>query len=935
MMRLALYNSEWPMRISSIDLAARTPDEPANDKRLARGHVVYSADSGHRRIRRRRCYCLALTWLLGALVLSAPAKAAQLALPVPIEQPEPEWPANVDAKHELRLALTIVVAKDGSVEGAEVEPSAGPELDRAAVEAVKRWRFKPATRDEVPVAAKIRVQVRFVPKSPPAPVEYTSTRAAAPAPKDANAPRAVTAAPSSNGQTVAPERVTETTAASVPEQPKRETSQPAAVPSDEQSIEITVHGRASVPSRGVSDFIAPVGELARVPRKNATALLQLAPGILLTNEGGEGHAEQVFLRGFDAREGQDIEFSVDGVPVNESGNLHGNGYADTHFIIPELVESLRVLEGPFDPRQGNYAVAGSASYELGLAQRGLTTKYTAGSWGTQRLLLLWGPQNENHHTFGGVELGKTDGYGKNRDAKHGSGMAQYEGSLGSHQLYRITAQAYATQYHTAGVIREDDYESGRIGFYDSYDLASFSRQHTPEGGTAQRYSISADLQSSFESSTIDNQIFFIQRDMRLLENFTGFLLDVQQPLQSLHDQRGDMLDMSVQESTIGARGFGRVRGTALGHNQQLELGYFARADQVHGTQQRIEAATGAPYYTEIDLQSWLGDLGLYADADMRATRWLAFRGGLRGDLFTFDVLNNCAVHDVSHPSPTNLPIDQSCLNQENLGQHREPNQRATTASLALLPRANVILGPFEGVTFSLGYGKGVRSIDPSYITQDIATPFASVKAWEGGAEFVRDFHDTLLLARSIFFQTHVDKDLIFSETQGRNVLGNGTTRTGWVGALRLTGPFFDESANVTLVKSAYDDTHLLVAYVPGVVVRSDSALFADLPTTIAGHRPRGALALGVTYVGPRPLPYGQRSDDILTFDGSASVAWRQFQIELSGQNLLDTRYRLGEYNYASDFHSQPHPTLVPERVFTAGAPRTVLLSLQINVGGTS
>jgi hypothetical protein len=94
---------------------------------------------------------------------------------------------------------------------------------------------------------------------------------------------------------------------------------------------------------------------------------------MLTNESGEGHADQVFLRGFDAKEGQDIEFSVGGVPINESGNLHGNGHADTHFIIPELVSSLRVVEGPFDPRQGNYAVAGSANYELGLAERGSTS----------------------------------------------------------------------------------------------------------------------------------------------------------------------------------------------------------------------------------------------------------------------------------------------------------------------------------------------------------------------------------------------------------------------------------------------------------------------------------------------------------------------------------------------------------------------------------
>src|SRR6202035_2708340 len=130
-----------------------------------------------------------------------------------------------------------------------------------------------------------------------------------------------------------------------------------------------------------------IGKLAQVangnPHGNAADLLKLAaPGLLLTNEGGEGHAEQVFLRGFDAREGQDIEFTVGGVPINGSGNLHGNGYADTHFIIPELVETLRVVEGPFDPRQGNYAVAGSANYELGLEKRGLTAKYTTGSFNT-------------------------------------------------------------------------------------------------------------------------------------------------------------------------------------------------------------------------------------------------------------------------------------------------------------------------------------------------------------------------------------------------------------------------------------------------------------------------------------------------------------------------------------------------------------------------
>src|SRR5262249_7372301 len=150
---------------------------------------------------------------------------------------------------------------------------------------------------------------------------------------------------------------------------------------------------------------------------------------------------------------------------------HGNGYADAHFILPELVESVRILEGPFDPRQGNFAVAGSAEYDLGLAQRGLTAKYSIGSWNSHRLLLLLGPRDESTHTFGGVELFTSDGFGQNRDSKRATAMAQYEGKLGANSTFRLLSTAYANTYHSAGVIREDDYERGVIGFYDTYDPA--------------------------------------------------------------------------------------------------------------------------------------------------------------------------------------------------------------------------------------------------------------------------------------------------------------------------------------------------------------------------------------------------------------------------------------------------------------------------------
>lgn len=694
-------------------------------------------------------------------------------------------------------------------------------------------------------------------------------------------------------------------------------------------FEVTVSAKKKPPppSRGGADYHVEVGALADVPRKNASELLKLVPGILLTNDGSEAHADQVFLRGFDAREGQDIEFTVGGMPINESGNLHGNGYADTHFILPELISTLRVLEGPFDPRQGNYAVAGSADYELGLKQRGITAKFMAGAYGTYRGVLLWGPRGAKDGTFAGVELYRTAGFGQNRDGQRATVMAQYEGRSGVH-LYRFTAQAYVASFHSAGVIRQDDLQANRMGFFDTYD--------TGQGADTSRYSLSAMFESRFGNILIRNSVYAIARPMTLRENFTGFLLDPQEPTQFPHGQRGDQIEVSSLSATVGASGFARY-SIELFHNlQELEVGYTARGDFVHSTQHRIEAATRAPYHTETDLDSRLGNIGLYADLNLRPWRWFALRGGVRSELFTYDVLDLCAVKSVSHPSKINPPLDNSCLNQQDFGKYRESFQRSTTTGAAFLPRVAAIFGPVHGLAFSASYGQGVRSIDPIYISQDAKTPFASAQSVDVGLSFAKELGPVLVSARTGFFQTKVDRDLLFSQTAGRNILSNGTTRLGSASAARVTGSFFDAAANLTYVHATFDETGLLIPYVPDWVFRFDGSVFGELPfrkLRILGRAFRGTLASGVTYVSPRPLPFGERSNPIAVVDLHGTLGIWLFDFGVMATNLFDSQYRLGEYNYASDFRNQSFPTLVPMRHFSAGAPRQIFFTFAINVGG--
>jgi outer membrane receptor protein involved in Fe transport len=96
---------------------------------------------------------------------------------------------------------------------------------------------------------------------------------------------------------------------------------------------------------------------------------------------------------------------------------------------------------------------------------------------------------------------------------------------------------------------------------------------------------------------------------------------------------------------------------------------------------------------------------------------------------------------------------------------------------------------------------------------------------------------------------------------------------------------------------------------------------------------RGALAAGITYVGRRPLPFGALSDTIFTIDANASLAWSHFEVGLVVTNLLDTKYRLGEFNFVSNFQQGVPPTLVPSRLFSAGAPRGIFGTFTINFGG--
>lgn len=82
--------------------------------------------------------------------------------PIPIEKVAIDYPVEArEVGLEGRLVLRVHVGLEGEVIEVEVVQSVGEAIDRAAIEAVKRWKFTPAVACRKPVKSVYSIARRF------------------------------------------------------------------------------------------------------------------------------------------------------------------------------------------------------------------------------------------------------------------------------------------------------------------------------------------------------------------------------------------------------------------------------------------------------------------------------------------------------------------------------------------------------------------------------------------------------------------------------------------------------------------------------------------------------------------------------------------------------------------------------------------------------
>jgi len=85
--------------------------------------------------------------------------------PLAVSAPSPEVSEKEAGKRKKGekgvSVLSVIVEPDGSTSHIRVIKPVGYGLDEKAIEAVKTWKFKPATLNGKPVAVQIAVEIKF------------------------------------------------------------------------------------------------------------------------------------------------------------------------------------------------------------------------------------------------------------------------------------------------------------------------------------------------------------------------------------------------------------------------------------------------------------------------------------------------------------------------------------------------------------------------------------------------------------------------------------------------------------------------------------------------------------------------------------------------------------------------------------------------------
>ena len=412
------------------------------------------------------------------------------------------------------------------------------------------------------------------------------------------------------------------------------------------------------------------------PVSTAHDLLQLTPGLVIAQHAGGGKAEQIFLRGFDADHGTDVAISTDGIPVNMVSHGHGQGYADLHFTIPEIVDSIDVFKGPYFARHGNFSTAGSVMYRTKDRIDGNILKFEGGEFNTQKVTgMFQAPTiNENRNAYFAGQYYNTDGaVESNQDFQRLNLFGKFITDLNDTSKLSFSASSFSSAWDASGQIPQRAIDSGLITRFGTIDDL--------EGGQTGRQNINIIYTLTDEdNSQFTIQPYFSRYNFKLFSNFTFFLDDT---------ENADMIEQTDDRTILGFNTEYKYKRSISSLIYNTTVGGGFRADDIavslwHSPNRRRLKQNVDSGIIERNLYIWTQE-------EFVINPKLRFQLGLRCDYFTFNVEDHL-----------------DTLSDETVVL---PHASGYAQEVIVNPKINIVYSPIKSSDVFLNFGTGFHSND--------------------------------------------------------------------------------------------------------------------------------------------------------------------------------------------------------------------------------
>ena len=359
------------------------------------------------------------------------------------------------------------------------------------------------------------------------------------------------------------------------------------------------------------------------PIVNSQEILRLVPGLFIGQHAGGGKAEQIFLRGFDLDHGTDIRLTVDGMPVNMVSHAHGQGYADLHFVIPELVEGVDFKKGPYNAEKGNFTTAGWVDFRTRTALDRSFVKLETGQYDTYRAvagidLLGQTGRAKNQSAYLASEYSYTNSYFDSPQRfKRLNVVGKYHGHIAPNTNLTLTGSTFWSKWNHSGQIPDRAVASGLTDFFGSIDPS--------EGGETSRTNVNAQLVTvTPRNHVIKNQLFYSNYNFELYSNFTFFKEDT---------INGDQIRQKEHRNLFGYNGSYSTQMTLGRSRWTTTVGAQYRQDLTNGTElshtlNRTITLQRKQFGNVNELNA-----GLYADELVQVSDRFTIDAGVRVDYF--------------------------------------------------------------------------------------------------------------------------------------------------------------------------------------------------------------------------------------------------------------------------------------------------------------